>query len=165
MCGSISVPAAISPTQTRANDDQQYMIGIRDPLFKESPSSLPLDRGDLFDAEPYTVFTNRNVDSTGGLTRIYDWYSLLNVVRNTEDQDAYPDYFDGWYRTLEDTDPSERVITKPAILGGGVYLPAFTPSEDVCGFGGDSNFYAVYYETGTAYFNPLLPNGSDRCVR
>ena len=82
------------------------------------------------------------------------------MVRNTEDQDTYPDYFDGWYRRLEHTDPSERVITKPAILGGGVFLPAFTPNEDVCGFGGDSNFYAVYYETGTAYFKPLLPNGT-----
>jgi type IV pilus assembly protein PilY1 len=143
----------------KSNDEQQYMFGIRDPLFNESPSALPLGFGNLFDADPYTIYTNRNVDSTGGLARIYDWYSLLNVVRNTEDQDSYPDYFDGWYRRLEDTDPSERVITKPAILGGAVFLPAFTPSQDVCGFGGDSNFYAVYYETGTAFFRPLLPNG------
>ena len=144
----------------KVNADPQYMVGIRDPLFKESPSLLPLDLGaNLFNADPYTVYTNRNVDSTGGLARIYDWYSLLNVVRNTEDQDTYPDYFDGWYRSLETTDPSERVITKPAILGGGVYLPAFTPSADVCGFGGDSNFYGVYFETGTAFYNPLLPNG------
>jgi len=143
----------------RANDDQQYMFGIRDPLFKESPSALPLDLGNLFDSDPYTIYTNGNVDSTGGLTRIGDWYSLLNVVRNTEDQDTYPDYFDGWVRTMEATDPSERVISKPAILGGGVFLPAFTPNEDVCGFGGDSNFYAVYYETGTAFYKPLLPNG------
>jgi len=154
----------------RANDDQQFMIGIRDPLFDNNrpdsapsiPSGLdmPMDFDDLFYANPYTVYTNRNIDSTGGLTRIYDWYSLLDVVRNTEDQGSYPDYFEGWYRTLENTDPSERVITKPAILGGGVFLPAFTPNEDICGFGGDSNFYAVYYETGTAYFNPLLPHGS-----
>jgi type IV pilus assembly protein PilY1 len=144
----------------RANADQQYMFGIRDPLFKGSPSALPLGFGDLFDADPYTVYTNQMVDSGTGLTRIWDWYSLLGVVRNTEDQDTYPDYFDGWYRRLEYTDPSERVISKPAILGGAVFLPAFTPNEDVCGFGGDSNFYAVYYETGTAYFKPLLPNGT-----
>jgi len=143
----------------KTNDDQQYIIGIRDPLFKESPTMLPLGLGNLFESDAYTVYTNRNVD--GGLARIYDWYSLLNVVRNTEDQGAYPDYFDGWYRSLEATDPSERVITKPAILGGGVYFPGFTPNADVCGFGGDSNFYGLYYETGTAYFNPLLPNGSD----
>ena len=144
----------------RANADQQYMFGIRDPLFKGSPSALPLGLSDLFDADPYTVYTNQMVDSGTGLTRIWDWYSLLGVVRNTEDQDTYPDYFDGWYRRLEYTDPSERVISKPAILGGAVFLPAFTPNEDVCGFGGDSNFYAVYYETGTAYFKPLLPNGT-----
>jgi type IV pilus assembly protein PilY1 len=142
----------------KTNADQQYIFGIRDPLFKQSPSALPLSIGNLFNSDAYTVYTNRNVD--GGLARIYDWYSLLNVVRNTEDQGAYPDYFDGWYRSLEATDPSERVITKPAVLGGGIYLPAFTPNADVCGFGGDSNFYALYYETGTAYFNPLLPNGT-----
>jgi len=143
----------------KTNEDQQYMIGLRDPLFTDSPTSLPLDGSTLFPSDRYTVYTNRNVDSDGGLARIYDWYSMLGVVRNLEDQDTYPDYYDGWFRLLEDTDPSERVITKPAILGGGVYLPTFTPSADVCGFGGDSNFYAVYYETGTAYFNPLLPNG------
>jgi len=142
----------------KVSNDQQYMIGIRDPLFKQSPSALPLGLGNLFNADPYTVYTNGYVD--GGLARIYNWYSLLDVVRNTEDQSSYPDYYDGWYRSLEATDPSERVITKPAILGGGVYLPAFTPNADVCGFGGVSNFYAVYYETGTAYFNPLLPNGT-----
>jgi type IV pilus assembly protein PilY1 len=142
----------------KVSNDQQYMIGIRDPLFKQSPSVLPLGLGNLFNADPYTVYTNGYVD--GGLARIYNWYSLLDVVRNTEDQSSYPDYYDGWYRSLEATDPSERVITKPAILGGGVYLPAFTPNADVCGFGGVSNFYGVYYETGTAYFNPLLPNGT-----
>jgi len=143
----------------KTNDDQQYMIGLRDPLFSESPTSLPLDDSTLFPSDKYTVYTNRNVDSDGGLARIYDWYSMLDVVRNTEDQDTYPDYYDGWFRLLEDTDPSERVITKPAILGGAVFMPAFTPSADVCGFGGDSNFYAVYYESGTAFYKPLLPNG------
>jgi type IV pilus assembly protein PilY1 len=142
----------------KTNNDQQYIIGIRDPIFNESPSALPLDFNNLFDSNPYVVYTNRNVD--GGLARIYDWYSLLDVVRNTEDQTAYPDYYDGWYRNLEATDPSERVISKPGILGGAVFLPAFTPNEDVCGFGGDSNFYAVYYETGTAFYRPLLPNGT-----
>jgi type IV pilus assembly protein PilY1 len=142
----------------KTSQGQQYMIGIRDPLFQDSPSALPLDRvGNLFESDLYTVYTNRNVD--GGLARIYDWYSLLNVARNTEDQDTYPDYFDGWWRSMDAGNPSERVITKPAILGGGVYLPAFTPSADVCGFGGDSNFYGVYFETGTAFYNPLLPNG------
>jgi type IV pilus assembly protein PilY1 len=149
----------------KANGDQQYMYGLRDPLFNDDekrPEARPttLEINHLFEADPYTVYTNMNVDSTGGLTRIHDWYSLLSVVRNTEDQDSYPDYYDGWYRTLDATDPSERVITKPAILGGGVYLPTFVPNEDVCGYGGESYFYALYYETGTSYFKPLLPNGT-----
>jgi type IV pilus assembly protein PilY1 len=143
----------------KINDDPQYIIGIRDPLFKESPTILPLGIDNLFPSDDYTVYTNRMVDGPDGLI---SWYDLLGKVRNTDEAvEPYADYFDGWYRSLETTPPpSERVISKPAILGGGVYLPTFTPSADVCGFGGDSNFYALYYETGTAYFNPLLPNGS-----
>jgi type IV pilus assembly protein PilY1 len=142
------------------------MLGLLDPLFNEDvkrpdarSSTVVLD--DLFYAEPYIIYTNMNVGNDGtGLDRITDWNSLLSTVRNTEDQDSYPDYYDGWYRLLDDTDPSERVISKPAILGGGVYVPTFIPNDDVCGFGGESYFYALYYETGTAYYRPLLPHGT-----
>jgi type IV pilus assembly protein PilY1 len=144
----------------KVSSDQEYIVGIRDPVFSGSSSTLPLDFSNLFDADPYTIYTNRDVDSTGGLSRITDWYSLLRAVRNTEDQTTYPDYYDGWYRSLEPGSPSERVVTKPAILGGAVYLPAFTPTDDVCGFGGTSNFYALYYETGTAYYKPLLSDST-----
>ncbi len=45
----------------------------------------------------------------------------------------------------------ERVINSPAIIGGLVVWPTFVPSGDVCGLGGESNMYAVYYKTGSAY--------------
>ena len=39
-------------------------------------------------------------------------------------------------------------------------MPAFTPNSDLCGYGGQSNFYAVYYETGTAFYKELLPGSA-----
>jgi type IV pilus assembly protein PilY1 len=54
-------------------------------------------------------------------------------------------------RSLASGSPSERIINKPALFGGVTLFPDFTPSSDVCGYGGSSRLYAVYYETGTAY--------------
>ena len=48
------------------------------------------------------------------------------------------------------------------MLGGIVLTPTFVPNPDVCGVGGNTNFYALYYETGTAFkqhiFTTLSPN-------
>ncbi|MFH1480242.1 MAG: hypothetical protein ABIG67_03155, partial [Pseudomonadota bacterium] len=32
---------------------------------------------------------------------------------------------------------------------------------DMCGFGGNSNLYGLYYETGTAYYKAVLPDGTE----
>jgi type IV pilus assembly protein PilY1 len=32
----------------------------------------------------------------------------------------------------------------------------FTPDADICGFGGTGSLYSLYYETGTAYYDPIL---------
>jgi type IV pilus assembly protein PilY1 len=68
---------------------------------------------------------------------------------------------DGWIRTLPD--PGERMITKPAVLGGLAIFSTYVPSDDTCAFGGFSYLWGLYYETGTAYgksfddFNPSVP--------
>jgi type IV pilus assembly protein PilY1 len=35
------------------------------------------------------------------------------------------------------------------------------PNDDVCGFGGDSYLYALYFETGTAYSRSVLGLADD----
>ncbi len=35
-------------------------------------------------------------------------------------------------------------------------MPTFTPNSDICIAAGNSNLYALYYKTGTAYTNPIL---------
>ncbi len=61
---------------------------------------------------------------------------------------------DGWYFDL-DSD-SEKSFNKPTIIGGLVLFTTFEPGQDICGFGGDSFFYAVFYETGTAYMTSTI---------
>jgi type IV pilus assembly protein PilY1 len=149
----------------KSNTDAQYLFGIKDPFFNSDDErssyyhdydgTLSLATSNLFDADPYIVSTTGLVFDDGtGLSRIIDWQTLLDVVRNTEDQTSYPDYYDGWIRSL--AVPGERVLTKGALLGGIVITASFLPTDDPCGFGGDSYLYGLYYETGTAYFNPVF---------
>lgn len=158
----------------KLNDDTQYLFGIKDPFFNSDYNSAPndyyhnynktltLDISNLFNSAPYIITTDGSVFNDGtGLSRITDWDTLLAAVRNTEDQGAHPDYFDGWYRTL--TTLKERSVVKFSVLGGIVFAPTFIPDDDICGFGGESNLYGLYYETGTAYYKAVfLPEGTER---
>ncbi len=140
----------------KTDNSQQYFYGVKDPFFNQDQSSyyhdfttsLTLDRGDLFNANGIQVTTSKRVlDSSGSdYGTNGTWADLLTDAQNA----------DGWYISLAATSPSERVVSKPAVLGGTVFVPSFTPSADVCGFGGDANFYALYYETGTGYFKQSL---------
>ena len=38
--------------------------------------------------------------------------------------------------------------------------PSFVPNTDVCGFGGESYLNEDYYQTGTAYDQPVFSNGT-----
>jgi len=145
----------------RFTADQEYLIGIRDPYYSGLSTVLPLSiaDGDLFDSSVFNIYDTRYVDggTSGGAENVEDWYTLLDFARNVDGDSR--DYH-GWYLPLESGNPSERIITKPAVLGGALFVPAFTPNSDICGYGGDSNFYAVYYETGTPYFKELLPGSA-----
>ncbi|WP_319408634.1 PilC/PilY family type IV pilus protein [uncultured Desulfosarcina sp.] len=144
----------------KMDENQQYFFGVKDPYFNKDHVTSPDDyyyntakalevdwSTDLFDATGYSVHTNRTV--TGGVAGVTDWSTLLTEARK----------YDGWYHELEAVagNPSERVISKATILGGIVFFPGYTPNDDICGFGGDTNFYANYYETGTAYYKHILP--------
>jgi len=143
-----------------ANSEQQYLYGIKDPFFNSNEdnesyyhnfsSPKTVDRGDLFYANTITTTTNGSVLQGGspfGSSGGFD--ELENYIRND---------FDGWYRTLDTygTGPSERIVSKPSVLGGMVFVAAFVPDNDICGFGGETSFYAVYYATGTGYTSQIF---------
>ncbi|MFO7713532.1 PilC/PilY family type IV pilus protein [Desulfosarcina sp.] len=148
----------------KMDQTQQYFFGVKDPYFNTdhddaSPddhylnAANPLEVAwstDLFDATSYSVYTNQTVE--GDDTSITDWSSLTTTARAA----------DGWFHEMEalSGNPSERVISKSTVLGGIVFFPGYTPNDDICGFGGDTNFYGLYYETGTAYYKQILPGAT-----
>lgn len=136
----------------------QYLYGVKDPFFNYAYSTAPTDYyhnydknlilapGDLLNADAYTITTDGYVFTSAGY--FGEWTDLLTAARARN----------GWYRTL--TTSKERVIVKPTILGGITFVPTFIPNADLCGFGGDSYLYALYFETGTPYYVPVLPDGT-----
>ncbi|MBH0197669.1 MAG: hypothetical protein HP494_19245 [Nitrospira sp.] len=50
----------------------------------------------------------------------------------------------------------ERSVVPPTVLAGAVLFPTFIPSTDICVAAGNSNLYALYYKTGSAYPVPIL---------
>ena len=163
----------------RATTDQNYLFGIKDPYFNRqynssetdyngvgdyyhnNGSALTLTFDNMFYSNPYEVYdsTGTVAPLSGGLTYINSWGSLLDAVRNL-DQDNHGDYFNGWYRELDArsdlTLPSERVISKPAILSGIVFTPIYIPDDDICGFGGYTDIYGLYFETGTPWWKHVF---------
>ena len=75
----------------RANADQQYMFGIRDPLFKQSPSPLPLGLGDLFRRRPlYGLYESEGRQRHGS-----DAYLRLVFAAGRGSQHRGPGYLSG----------------------------------------------------------------------
>ncbi|CAN2040574.1 type IV pilus assembly protein PilY1 [Candidatus Magnetomoraceae bacterium gMMP-15] len=142
----------------KTNTDTQYLFGIKDPFFKDDPLTV-LDKDDLFNVDNIAVTTDERVfencpDSFGD----YDctpyeeegeWDEFLAAVRAKN----------GWSRTLQES--GERSVTKFSILGGTVFTSTYIPNDDLCAFGGGTNFYGLYYETGTAYTNLVWADDND----
>jgi type IV pilus assembly protein PilY1 len=64
---------------------------------------------------------------------------------------------DGWFIALPTSaGPAERSVVNPTLIGGAVFFTTFIPSTDICVAAGNSNLYALYYRTGTAYTDPIL---------
>jgi len=141
----------------KIDTDSQYIFGIKDPFYNREhtpggvynddyyhnyDSSLVLQIADLLDTTPYVVTTTGEIFENDA--SIGNWNDLLTLVSPEN----------GWIRSLPIS--KERVLNKPSILGGVVFTPSFVPSGDICGSGGESYLYGLYYETGTAYYKPVL---------
>jgi type IV pilus assembly protein PilY1 len=159
-CGTGRYIAEADKTTT----DQNYIFGIKDPFFNPDNSTCygkygagcTLSFSDLFDANIYTVKSSGVVE---GDASVSNYTELVEKARE--------DIYRGWYRKLcphalgadgicLGSGPSERVLSKPAILGGILLVPTFSPNSDICGYGGRGRLFAIYYETGTAYKRQII---------
>lgn len=148
----------------KANTDQNYIIGIKDPFFNpdlpdcnfsypaeeceiNSASTPDNPLNELFDADGYAVYGRSQVEGPGGETTF-----------DTMLEEARRNVYQGWYRSLMSTtgEPSERVVNKGAVLGGVLLMPTYIPNSNPCKSGGESRLFAVYYETGTAFFRKIF---------
>lgn len=135
--------------------DQQYLFGVKDPFFNANSgvehdyvNTKLMILDNLFAADEITVTEMGHV-LRGGSIAYGDFWAMEEEVQKN---------FDGWYRRLETngTDASERIVSKPTILGGMVLVPAFTPDSNICSFGGITNLYGLYYATGTGYIKQIF---------
>ncbi len=109
--------------------------------------------------------------------RYVNWSSLLDVTdvhvyvtdtvqmgsyrRKFEEFERYVDSFPGWYVRLP---LGERVLEKPAVIGGALFVSTYSPVASSAGnpcdagnvaFGG-GHLYVLYYKTGTAHPKAML---------
>jgi type IV pilus assembly protein PilY1 len=121
---------------------QQYFYGIKEPCPYGgcNPFTDEVQFADLYNSSNIIVLTNGEVVNATATT----WDAFVDEVQAE----------DGWYFTL--AADGERVLNRPSVLGGVVLTAPFTPDDGACGFGGTGALYAFYYETGTAFHEPIL---------
>ncbi len=72
-----------------------------------------------------------------------DWREHLNTVTTQ---------YKGWRLIL----PSEeRCITRPFVIAGLADFLVYTPTDDICAMGGETKMYTLFYQTGTAFLQPI----------
>ena len=56
----------------------------------------------------------------------------------------------------------EKLYSSPVVVGGAVLATPFKPTTDICSAGGTTSMLALYYTTGTPYYQPLIraPGGT-----
>ena len=91
-----------------------------------------------------TEVKNVTVNNCNGHT---GWEDCVNYITTN---------YDGWKRDLDTNAPTERDISKPAVVGQIAMFTTFKPNSDVCGLGGDSYLYSLYYKAGIPYKQPSI---------
>jgi len=118
------------------NTDNQTYYGVKEPLgVSDEITNTTVSRANLLDV------TNIDVDVGGAVSGgpTADFASLTAHIETNND---------GWL--MDFTTTRERNIGQAALLGDILTFTSYVPSPNICQFEGESNFYALYYRTGTA---------------
>jgi len=134
---------------------QQYFYGIKDscPYGNCTDADTVTSLNDLYYSTNIIILTNGEVVGAAAT----EWGPFVSEVQAKK----------GWYIDL--AAGGERQLNRPSILGGVVLFAPFTPEADICGFGGSGALYALYYETGTAYYEDIMgtvdyPGDKTKCL-
>jgi type IV pilus assembly protein PilY1 len=131
-----------------ANADQQSYYGIKEP--KDTGGAYTWNsviRSNLLDV------TTAKVYEGGGLvenvTSATNWGELLTASQNN----------DGWL--IDFTVSKERNLGQATLLGDILTFTTYIPSLDPCEFEGETYLYALYYLTGTAFYESVVGTETD----
>ncbi|MBF0201170.1 MAG: hypothetical protein HQK66_07635, partial [Desulfamplus sp.] len=127
-----------------------------------NPKSLSEPSTALIDVSEAVIKSDKTIsDVKYGSTEITKWTSedpkgLIEII------DDYIALGGGWFMDFRlPTSPTknsakERSISQPNVFGEMVLFTTYIPSGDMCTIEGKSNLYALYYKTGTPYYEDVL---------
>jgi type IV pilus assembly protein PilY1 len=129
---------------------QQSYYGLKEPYTVDGAGTktftwATVNRANLLDVTDATVFEGGTVQNMAGVT---DFNGLKAAI----------DARDGWF--LDFGGAKERNLGQAALLGNILTFTTYLPSIDPCQIEGTSNFYALYYGTGSAYTKSVIGLGS-----
>jgi len=129
----------------KTTNASQYFFGVKDWKVVPADKSLPYRLGDLVTHKakfvtptegPYAGTTYRVIEGFNPKATPEPWAIELFAKQG--------DW--GWSGPMPVG--SERVLTKPLVLGGVVFFNTFIPDQNVCAGNGESWLFAVDFETG-----------------
>ncbi len=114
---------------------QQALYGLKEPCYSNTSVIPAGPTNDIDNTCTSTLTTSGLVDQSG-----------------TTPSSSISSTATGWYINLDAASGNigaERVITDPlAAFFGAVFFTTYTPSTDICSLGGNTNIWAVNYNTG-----------------
>jgi type IV pilus assembly protein PilY1 len=150
----------------KTDTSQQYFFGVKEPKGSDCKMNwVPIN---WWDDTLSTPTQPALAPGSQGLKRVDEIDITLGDKTALTDLENYivgercvsgsiPDAtkgIDGWYRML--TDPRERALGMPTLLGGLTTFTTYQPSDDLCTAEGNSYLYAVYALTGTAWYKNVI---------
>jgi type IV pilus assembly protein PilY1 len=156
----------------KTDQHAQYLVGVKDSVMSGCTQSTvsSCHNENLMDVTNAAICVScASGNQVQGVGSVSTFTSLIDNIQGNSA--AGIPAKDGWVIQLTTNSGStllgaERSIVSPTLIGGAVFFPTFTPSNDVCVATGTSQIFGLYYLTGTGYPDPIFGvNGSGQAVR
>ena len=152
------------PASATPEDEPGFQIKTLDEPFLWTKASydtlLNVSSVEIRDDKSLTVKSTADVSGINDLddpANGLDWNDLIGTV------DTFTTKGGGWmmdFRTSSsnfvDISARERNLSQSVLFGEVITFSTYTPSGDMCSYEGSSNLYALYYKTGTSYYESIV---------
>ncbi len=129
----------------KLNTDQQSYYGIKEPF-------TVVDGVKTFNYNQ--VLFNNLLDTTS--IQVYDTGATVTGFSDFQDLvSTIEDSYKGW-RMEFTAEVGERNLGEAVLAGEVLTFTTYIPTDDPCGIDGESEVYALYYRSGTAYASKII---------